>query len=213
MLNFKDFVETISEAKEPAKNEIHYSDLDGVLVHHDNSKLRIHILDEKGNKVRTLSHGEYNTYKLPKGHSYDYSEFRSSDKFGESAKPITQVIKKMQNLHGKGHKVEILTARSDMDDQKKFAHHMKKFGIDIDKIHVRRSGNEGPKNPAENKKKIIADAIEKKRLKSVHLYDDQKENLDAMISLKKKYPDVTFHAHHIKHDPETGKTEILTRKV
>ena len=215
MFKFSDFSEIfITEDKKNSKiNEIHYSDLDGVLVHHDNSKLRIHVLGPNGEKVNSLTSTEFNNHVLPKDHKYDFSEFKSSDVFNNSDSPIKKIISKMKNLYDKGHKVEILTARSDMDDQKKFAHTMKKFGIDIDKIHVRRSGNLNIKNPAEAKKKIISDALEKKKFDKVHLYDDCKENLNAMISLKSNYPEVEFNAHHILHDPKTGKTEIKTRKV
>jgi hypothetical protein len=212
MLTFKDFEAIISEDTKPSTKEIHYSDLDGVLVHHDDSKLRVHVNNHNGERVHSLTNQEFNTHALPKDHNYDFSEFKSSDVFGQSAKPIKQVISKMKTLQKNGHKVEILTARADMDDQKKFAHHMKKFGIDIDKMHVRRSGNLSSK-PAEGKKQIMTDAITKHGYKKVHLYDDSKENLDAMISLKKKFPEVEFHAHHVKHDPKTGKTEIKTRKV
>lgn len=214
MIRFTDFVETLSEDIKPSNKEIHYSDLDGVLVHHDDSKLRVHVVNAAGERTHTLSSLEYNTHRLPKDHKYDYSEFRSSDVFGKSASPITKVIKKMQNLHDKGHKVEILTARADMDDKYKFAHHMAKFGIDIDKIHVRRSGNDQTsKNPAERKKKVIADAIQKRNLNKIHLYDDSKENLNAIASLNKKFKDVEFNLHHIKYDPKTGKTEIKTQVI
>ena len=116
MFKFIDFVETISEETKPSNKEIYYSDLDGVLVHHDDSKLRVHVVNDKGERVNTLSSSEYNTHKLPKDHKYDYSEFKSSDVFGQSASPITKVIRKMQNLHNKGHKVEILTARPQVHD-------------------------------------------------------------------------------------------------
>lgn len=212
MLKFKDYAETIVEDAKPTNKEIHYSDLDGTLVHHDDSKLRVHVVDKNGERIHSLTSTEFNTHKLPVNHDYDFGEFKSSEVFGKSSMPIKKVINKMQALHKKGHKVEILTARADMDDQKKFAHHMKKFGIDIDKIHVRRSGNEY-KNPAEGKKQHISDAITKHGYNKIHLYDDSKENLDAMLTLKKKYPDVEFNAHHVKYDPKTSETTIKTRKA
>jgi hypothetical protein len=213
MLSFKSFPVFIIEETQDPKHEIHYYDLDDTLVHHDNNKLRVHVVDHHGNRVNTLSSSEFNTHSLPHNHKYDFSEFRSSDVFGQSAHPIKKVIRKLQSMADRGRKVEILTARSDLDDQPKFAHHMEKFGIDIDKIHVRRAGNEEAKKPAEAKKAVIARAIDKHRYKRVHLYDDSKDNLEAMLSLKKKYKDVEFHAHHVRHNPKTGETKITTRKV
>jgi len=29
-----------------------------------------------------------------------------------------------------------------------------------------------------------------------------------MLKLKKQFPDVTFHGHHVQHDPETGRVNI-----
>jgi len=215
MITFKDFADFIVEETNNPKHEIHYYDLDDTLVHHDNSKLRVHVKDSSGKRVRTLTSSEYNTHQLPPGHSYDFGEFKSSDVFGKSAKPIKKVINKLKGLSDKGRKVEILTSRQDLDDQPKFAHHMMKFGIDIGKVHVRRSGNppNEKKKASEAKKTIIADAIAKHNYKRVHLYDDSAENLEAMLSLKKKHKDVEFHAHHVQHNPKTGETTITTRKV
>lgn len=32
------------------------------------------------------------------------------------------------------------------------------------------------------------------------------------LSLKDEHPDVQFHAHHVDHDPATGKVKITTTK-
>lgn len=212
MISFKDFADFIVEETNNPEHEIHYYDLDDTLVHHDNSKLRVHVNDSTGKRVRTLTSSEYNTHDLPKSYSYDFGEFKSSDTFGKSAKPIKKVINKLKTLDNSGRKVEILTARSDLDDQPKFAHHMKKFGIDIGKVHVRRAGNppNEKKKASEAKKDIISDAIMKHGYKRVHLYDDSAENLEAMISLKKKHKDVEFHAHHVKHDLKTGQVTVTS---
>lgn len=211
-LDFKTFSSLIVEENNHG-SELHYYDLDDTLVHHDHDLLRVHVVDPAGKRVQTLTSSEYNTHQLPKDHKYDFREFKSSDVFGKSAKPIKQMIKKLQNLHKAGHKVEILTARQDLDDQKKFAHHMKKFGIDIDKIHVRRAGNLGAGNTAATKKKVILDALSGGKYKSVHLYDDSKENLEAFLTLKKKFKEIQFNAHHIDHNPKTSEVKIKTRML
>jgi hypothetical protein len=210
-IKMKHFKEFIIEEKDNSKS-LHCYDLDDTLVTHDHSKSRVHVLDPHGNRVRTLTSSEYNTHTLPKDHKYDYSEFKSSDVFGKSAKPIKKMIHRLKATQKSGAKTEILTARADLDDKDKFAHHMKKFGIDIDKVHVRRAGNVQGK-PADAKAAVLHDLITKHGYKDVHLYDDSKENLDKFLKLKSKHKEVSFNAHHVEHDPSSGDVNITTRKV
>ena len=205
MINFKEFI--TEENKEP---QYHAFDLDGVLGHTDDNKLRIHVMDSNGKKVKTLTNSEFNTHHLPDGHSYDFSEFRSSDAFAKHTKPIKSIINKLNKLHGQNHKVEIVTARADLDDQKRFAHHMKKMGIDVNEIHVRRSGNLNPKNAATGKKEMIKDMLSKSSYKKAHLYDDSPDNLEAFLSLHKQFPDTEFHAHHVNYNPKKNNVTITT---
>jgi len=210
MIKFKELI--LENVKEPNPRAIHYFDLDDTLFSHDNHKLRVHVLDQHGRRVRSLTNQEYNTHQLPDNHSYDYREFRNSDLFGETAKPIKKTLSKLKALQKNGHKVEILTARQDLDDKDRFAHHMKKFGVDIDQVHVRRAGNLPGKTP-DAKASVVRDAINRNGHNEVHLYDDSHENLNKFLSLKREHPEVEFNAHHVEHDPETGKVAITTRKV
>jgi hypothetical protein len=126
--------------------------------------------------------------------------------FSKSASPIRKTIAKMKAMKNNGANVEMLTARGDLDDKNKFAAHMRKYGIDITPgsgIHVRRAGNMAGK-PADTKAAHIADTIQKEGLKEVHLYDDSIDNIKGMLKLKKQFPDVAFHGHHVQHDPKTG---------
>jgi len=211
MLSFKDH--SLIEMKDPRHPELHAFDLDDTLIKHDDSKLRVHVLDRNGNRVQSLTNKEFNKHQLPAGHSYDFHEFKSADVFGKSAHPIHKMIDKLKAIHKKNKNVEILTARSDMDDKDKFGHVLKKYGIDIHKIHVRRAGNIKASSAAEAKKKVMHDLISKEGYKHVHLYDDSTDNLDSFLSLKKKHPDVEFHAHHVQHYPETNQTIVTTRKA
>lgn len=206
MIRFSNF---LSE-EDNAKKSKHYFDIDETLFAHDHSKLRVHVKDPSGNRVRTLTNQEFNSHQLPEGHSYDFSEFRSSDVFGQSAKPIRSMIAKMKAIKNNGGNVEMLTARADLDDKNKFAAHMKKYGIDITPgsgIHVRRAGNM-PGKPADTKAAHVSDAIQREGLSEVHLYDDSIDNINGLLKLKSKHPDVTFHGHHVQHDPETGGVNI-----
>lgn len=209
MLNFKQY---IFEEDTPvvSKKSKHYFDIDETLFAHDHSKLRVHVKDPSGRRVRTLTNQEFNSHQLSPDHSYDFSEFRSSDVFSKSAKPIRKMLGKMKAMKKNGANVEMLTARADLDDKHKFADHMNKYGIDITPgsgIHVRRAGNMSGK-PADTKAIHIADAIQKEGLSEVHLYDDSIDNIKGMMKLKKQFPDVALHGHHVQHDPETGEVNI-----
>lgn len=206
MIRFSNF---LSE-EDNARKTKHYFDIDETLFAHDHSKLRVHVKDPSGNRVRTLTNQEFNSYQLPEGHNYDFSEFRSSDVFGQSASPIRSMIAKMKAIKKNGGNVEMLTARGDLDDKNKFAGHMKKYGIDITPgsgIHVRRAGNVSGK-PADTKAAHVSAAIQKEGLSEVHLYDDSIDNINGLLKLKSKHPDVTFHGHHVQHEPETGGVNI-----
>lgn len=195
-------------------HEIHYFDLDDVIVFHDNSKIKIHVRDENNEIISTFSPGDWLKGKYFAGHGqhYDFSEFKSADIFKESASPIHDIISLMNGLHNTGHIVEILTARSDFDNQADFAQHMLDFGIDINKIHVRRSGNLNMNSPPLAKKMVIEDYIKTNSgVLGVHLYDDSEANLDAMMTLADEYPNVKFYAHHVTYNRYFKKTNITTK--
>jgi len=210
MINFKSF---ICEKKDDTSNTLHAFDIDDTLFHHDPEGMRIHVLDSNGNKVRTLSSQEFNTHTLPDNHAYDFREFRSSDAFGTHARPIRKMIAKLKAIHKNNKNVEILTARSDLDDQKKFAHHMSKYGIDIGQIHVRRAGNIPNMKPADAKAAIMHDQINKNGYNKIHLYDDSEDNLKKFLALKKHHPEIELHAHHVQHDPDSGEVKVTTTSV
>ncbi len=208
MLSFKDF---LIEKKESTSDTVHFTDMDDTLFHYPKG-LKIHVNDSEGKRVESLTNSQFNSHKLKPGHQYDFSEFRSAKKFGQTAKPIRKMIAKIKAIHKNNKNVEIATARADFDNKTEFAHHMKRFGLNIRKIHVRRAGNLGLR-PAEGKARVISDQIHKEGYKTAHLYDDAKSNLDAFLSLKKKHPGVTFHAHHVEYNPETDETKITTTTV
>lgn len=177
------------------ENSIHYFDVDDTLSHTP-PNVKIHVRNHKGEVVKSLTTQQFNTHTLPSNHSYDFSDFSSADLF--KVTPVRPMLSKMKAIHKNGGKVEILTARSDFDDQKKFAQKWKSVGVDINKIHVRRAGNLGMR-PAEAKATMIAKAIEQHGYKTIYLYDDSKKNIDAMLRLKKRFPNVKFKGFHIVH--------------
>lgn len=186
---------------EETSNGLHVFDVDDTLFH-TTAKIRV----MKGKKqVTSLSNSEYNTHKLPDGHHYDYTEFRSAEKFDSESKPNQRVIQKMKNLHTKtkssGGKVIINTARADFDDRDRFLGAFKKHGVDIDNIHVHRAGNmKGEGTVASKKTEIIRNQIKNSNYNHVSLYDDSEQNLKHFLELKKEFPHINFNAHHVKPD-------------
>ena len=197
MLTFKEY---ILESK--MGHGLHVFDVDDTLFH-TTAKVNVMHGDKK---VASLSNSEYNTHKLPAGHHYDYSEFRSSQKFHDESKPIKRMLSKMNSIHNKakqkeGSKVSIVTARADFDNKEKFLNAFKKHGVDIDNIHVHRAGNmTGDQSVAEKKAKMISSQIKNGGHSRATLYDDSKENLSHFLALKKEHPNVDFKAYHVQPD-------------
>ena len=201
------FTQFLEESK---RNILHVFDMDETLFHYPDPKTepKIHVTNSAGERVKSLSNVQFNNHKLEPNHKYDFSDFKSSDVFAKSAHPIKKMIKRLKNIQRRNPNVEILTARADMDDKDKFGHHLKKHGIDINKVHVRRAGNLDKGTPAERKKSIVSKLINHHGYDEVHLYDDSQENLTHFLSLKQHHPKVKLVAHHVQHDEDTGDTQV-----
>jgi hypothetical protein len=197
MKKFLDFLQ-----EEISSNRgLHVFDVDDTLFH-TTAKIRV----MKGKKqVGSLTNSQYNTHQLPDGHHYDYSEFRSAEKFDTESKPNQRMLQKMKQLHAKtkksGGKVIINTARADFDDKDRFLDAFRKQNVDIDNIHVHRAGNmEGEGTVAQKKTAIIRNQIKKGNYSHVSLYDDSEHNLQHFLELQNEFPDIRFNAHHVKPD-------------
>jgi len=195
LLTFKQYIE---EAK---KGTLHVVDIDDTMFH---TTARIRVRNKEGKIVRYLSNSEYNRHKLKPGQTYDYKEFKNAKKFHDESKPIKPMINRVnkiqQNLNKRPNsRVIINTARADFDDKDTFLDTFRKQGVDIDNIHVHRAGNDTSKGlPADKKVKIIKQYIDKHSHKKVIMYDDSKTNLQALLNMKKEYPNVKFIAFHVE---------------
>lgn len=172
-------------------------DIDETLFH---TKAKVQVLKE-GKVIRTLDNREYNSYQLKQGESFDYGQFRSAKIFIETSTPIAKVIKRAKRIirfaTRKGSKVIIVTARQDMDDKKLFKQAFKDHGIDIGRIYVERAGNVGKEKVSENKVVIFKKYLETDRYARIRLFDDDKNNLNAFLSLKNEYPNVDFSGYQV----------------
>lgn len=213
-VNVLDFLIEDMDRKDPKSKTLHAFDMDDTLFHYKKkNEAKIHVVNKSGKRVQSLTNREYNTHKLPAGHKYDFSDFRSTKVFKKSAQPIHKMVRKMKAIHHNNKNVEILTARSNMDSKKNFTKAMRGHGIDINKIHFRRAGETGEETPAKAKHKVIDGLIRKHGYTKVHLYDDSHTNLEHFKKLKEKHPNVEFHAHHVHHDEKTGKVTVTTTKA
>lgn len=195
------------------EHHLNWFDLDNTLFnYHPEHGAKIHVKDSGGKRVKTLSTSEYNSHKLEPGHSYDYSEFASSHKFAESAIPIHKMIRHAQRLLDAGHHVHIITARADMDHPHVMLGALKDMGLDMDRIHLHRAGNEG-KNPTHvNKARTLNKVIRRLNaqghtIKRVIGYDDHPANVTTIHdvaaspsgqTLKELHPNIEFHGIHVQ---------------
>ena len=172
-------------------------DIDETLFH---TKAKVQV-SKGGEIVRILDNQQYNSYRLKKGESFNYGQFKSAKIFKETSSPIAKVIKRAKRIiyfaTRKGSKVIIVTARQDMDDKKLFKEAFKAQGIDIGRVYVERAGNIGKETASENKVVIFKRYLDTGRYARIRLFDDDKNNLKAFLSLQEEYPKVDFTGYQV----------------
>jgi hypothetical protein len=193
------------------KTTVHAYDVDETLVGHGKkgkTNVQVHVNDESGKRVKSLSNQEFNTHKLDKGHSYDFSEFRSAKKFGETSSPNKKVIKDIKRKQARGQNVHIITARAKFDKPSEFQGHLKKHGADvpINKIHY----TGGMKGGDIGKKKVdVASGIAKQSgAKKIHMYDDAAKVHKAFEKEKQNKPTSTKIKTHLAKPNASGETTL-----
>ena len=166
-------------------------DIDKTLFHSD-TKVGI---KKDGKIIKTLD--KFEKYKLKKGEEFDFGEFKDAKRFAQTASPIGRMIAKakviIRNATKTGSKVIFVTARADMDDKKLFINTLKAHGLDMSKVYVERAGNLGI-DTAKNKSTILKTYLDSGKYARVRMFDDQHENLKALLSLKDDYPKIKFEA-------------------
>jgi hypothetical protein len=162
------------------------------------SKARVIVVNTNTGKTKALTPMEFNSYKLRKHEEYDYGEFRSAKLFYQTATPIGRMVDKakaiIKNATARGSKVIIVTARANMDDKKLFIKTFEAHGIPMKDVYVERAGNMSGSS-AENKKVIFRKYLKTGEYSRIRLFDDHKENLKALLDLKKEFPSVDMQAY------------------
>ena len=164
-------------------------DIDDTLFH---TTAQIKVMKD-GREVRSLTNQEFNVYKLQPGESFDFGEFKNAEKFNKESVPIGPMIAKLKAIlkNAGDSTVIMLTARSDFDNKELFLDTFKRYGIDMSKIHVHRSGSLGLPS-AEGKAVWIRKYLDTGKYGRVRLYDDAMSNLKMLIGLRQEYPNVQF---------------------
>ena len=169
-------------------------DIDDTLV---NTSTKVKVVKD-GKVIKKLNSHDFTHYKLQPGEEFDFGAFRDAREFFTKSKPIIPMINQLKHDINTGNKVVMVTARSDFDNKELFLDTFRKFGIDIDKVHVYRSGNIELKIPTEEKKKmIIRKLLSANDYTKAIMYDDAKPNLDLFVSLKDEHPGVKFYAWYV----------------
>lgn len=165
-----------------------------------------------GGIIAHLTNTQFNDYELPKGCSFDFTEFRDSTLFNRESTPIKPMIAKIiaisKNIRRSGSSSKIImnTAREDFDNKEPVLQKFRDHGIDIDRMHIHRSGNvPGDMIPAHKKNVVLRQYLESGSYKRVEMFDDSSTNLQAFKTLSHEYPDVTFIAWKVKHDGSVKK--------
>lgn len=136
--------------------------------------------------VRKLTTEEFNGYRLSGGEKFDFFEFRDSNLFFNTARPLSaNLLKAKEALESRNTFVLILTARADFNDKRKFLRTFEMYGLNMSSpnIHVVRSGNLGM-GTAEGKEQVLRSVLETNKFNTADMYDDDSRNLDAFLSLK-----------------------------
>lgn len=152
----------------------------------------IHVL-RNGVKVRSLTNSEYNKYNLLDDETYDFSEFRQSEKFYNESTPIDDMITHVKDSIESNVDIYFVTARDDFDDKDLFLETFKREGIDTDRIRIERAGKIKDVSTGSVKKKlIIRNILKTKQYDSVLFFDDYWDNLKEFYSLRSEFPNVEF---------------------
>lgn len=206
----EEYIEEKARGTKP-KRTVHAYDVDETLFGHGKKgkpDVKVHVKDESGKRVQSLSNQEFNTHKLKPGHSYDFGEFQSAKKFKETSSPNKKVIKDVKRKQARGQNVHVITARSKFDNPSEFQGHLKKHGVNVEKSKIHYTG--GMKGGDVGKKKVaVASAVAKKSgAKKMHMYDDAAKVHKGFESEKKEKPTSMGIKTHMVAPDKSGESRV-----
>ncbi len=175
-------------------------DIDDTLVH---TQTKVHVVKD-GQVVNSLNSHDFTHYKLKPGENFDFEDFRNAREFFEKSRPIIPMMNQLKKDISTGNKVVMVTARADFDDKELFLDTFRKYGVDMNKVHVYRAGNSKQGTTEERKKAIIKNLLDADDYTKAIMYDDAKPNLHSFIELKKDHPRTKFYAWHVSLEGEAS---------
>lgn len=148
--------------------------------------------------VRNLNSHEFKFYKLKDGERFDTSAF---DKVihPKVIKPTMMTIRKVLD---KPSPAVVLTGRIKSEPVKEW---LASIGVNVEVHAIGAAAKGTPAGIAKVKRKWIADAIKRDGWDYIEVFEDSKENLAAMESLKSEFPDVKFVLRYVGHYAEKMK--------
>ena len=168
-------------------------DIDDTLVY---TQTKVHVVKD-GEIVNSLNSHDFTHYKLQPGEEFDFGDFSNAKDFFDNSKPNIPMMSQLKKDINTGNKVVMVTARADFDDKELFLDTFRKFGVDMNKVHVYRAGNSKQGTTEERKKAIIKKLLDKENYSKAIMYDDAKPNLHTFMELKKDHPKTRFYAWHV----------------
>ena len=174
------------------ESKLRIFDFDDSLVKTDAT---IKITDSEG-KTTSLTPAEFAVHKIDDSNHYDFSEFEQANLINpREIQKVTKVLRNVLNASG-DREVAILTARTPAAQQS-IEEYLEDIGIESNRINIVLVGNPDPAAKAnwiENK--IVDGATD------ILFLDDSGKNVDAVLDLKNKYPDIKIDARVVNYAEE-----------
>jgi hypothetical protein len=187
------FTNFLNELASEYGKGITFIDLDNTIF---STFAMIYVIDDKSGKVvKKLSNQEFNTYKLPPNHRFDFCEFVDAKKFRETSIAIDSTINRIKrmflNLEYRGSKIVLLTARSTFDNMKEFNLTFKDYGIPIDKIRIEFVGDRNDKSSSvsQEKRRVLMNYLKNGEYRRCRLIDDDMKNIKDFLTIEKDLSD------------------------
>ena len=223
MSDFKKWKRFLAEAKRPmlkrssppkviVENKLRVFDFDGTLA---TSKSRVRLTKADGTKAMLNPH-EFATYQLQSGEEYGPDAFEEFDTLIEP-QPVDEIINIMRAVIEKerndpeGRKIAILTARTpaSKDAIKDF---LEEHGLDMSMVDFVALSDGDPNQ----KRAWVENEIRHGGFTDVEFFDDAEPNVEAVETLRQRYPGVKLRTRLIKYgrfdeahtgEPRRGKVE------
>mgnify|MGYP003956535447 CR=1 FL=1 len=180
------------------ESKLRIFDFDDTLVKTDAT---VKVTDPNG-KTQIMTPGEFAEHKIDKESQYDFSEFEQASLINpREIEKVTKVLRNVINAGG-DREVAILTARSPQA-QGSIEDYLEDIGIDYSGIDIVLVGDPDPMAKANWIENKIVDGTT-----DILFLDDSGQNIDAVLGLKNKYPDIKIDARVVDYAEEIAESIV-----